>query len=107
LNRLTCGCEDDPHYHTNDGQCSLGIDCDPADVAEHLRALAGLRALPFREKIDILRNYVVAKTAQDCSIMLALQRLGAGDGGNSSPDGERHLVQDPVTGLFYRYQVTL
>jgi hypothetical protein len=46
---------------------------DAAADAEHRRALSLLAALPEADQLAVMRDYLIAATAKDCSIMLALQ----------------------------------
>jgi hypothetical protein len=54
--------------------------------------------------LELVRDYIVAKTAQDCSMMFTLQQAGEGCSGCSRGDGTG-VVHDPDTGLSFLYQV--
>mmetsp|Transcript_26558 Transcript_26558/g.74613 ORF Transcript_26558/g.74613 Transcript_26558/m.74613 type:complete len:582 (+) Transcript_26558:111-1856(+) len=119
--RHTCGCDpgmggvSEPHWHTPNGQCSLGIPSTEDALAEQQAVLAALRNLPEPKKIRMLRDYVIAKTAQDCSIMFTFGRLedgssGGPDGGEATrapplPADEENAFLDPSTGARFHYKV--
>ena len=46
---------------------------DTSSAAEHQSALSSLTALPQADQLAALRNYLIAASAKDCSIMIALQ----------------------------------
>jgi inositol-pentakisphosphate 2-kinase len=62
-------------------------------------ARAVLRALPRDRALAVLRDFMVAQTAKDCAIMVALQQLPA-DAEHCAAD--EIVLHDAVTGLRFR-----
>lgn len=65
--------EEEPVGGPSSSSINGGSDDDA--TARHAQAVSALLALPAAEAHNVLRAYVVAATAKDCAIMVALQRL--------------------------------
>lgn len=85
------------------------------EASRHAEQLQRLLALPEGEALGLLRRYVVAATARDCALMVALQRLSAADAsaaaaaeGSPQPQscgsGQGVVLHRP-SGTWYRYRL--
>jgi inositol-pentakisphosphate 2-kinase len=57
--------------HSPDSEVKQQNDGAPGMVAEHYKATSQLLALPLSVALGIIRDYLIAATAKDCSIIIA------------------------------------
>lgn len=91
VSRGPCGCSTTSHCGPLPSEANGSTPCRACctcrcSAGERLRALAecqearsALLALPQPEALAVLRDYMTAATAKDCSVMIALRRLPGGD----------------------------
>jgi hypothetical protein len=71
------------------------------------RALAGLRALGWEDALRALRCHLIARTANDCGVMVTLARVAGRDAEAAMAErGGVGTACDAASGLCFRYKVT-
>mmetsp|Transcript_34315 Transcript_34315/g.87752 ORF Transcript_34315/g.87752 Transcript_34315/m.87752 type:complete len:169 (-) Transcript_34315:260-766(-) len=102
--RLSCGCSEAEHHHAANAQCSLDVPFDKGELAKRNEYISELRSKPMSEMLELLRNYILAKTAQDCSMMFTLQQTADACESARGSDGTG-AIHDVETGLSFVYQM--
>lgn len=76
--------------------------CGQLNGDEELHRYASLHSLPLDQSLKIVKNFLIAATAKDCSLMISFRPREAQEWGSSSSSNTIHLES---TGQFFDYKV--